>query len=256
MSFRPNGTLAMLRCQQMEAAAMATQNAHKTVIVFAVFPGLTQLALTGAYEVLARLPGSEVIVASIAGGILEGSKLAFAGLRRLADIPACDVICVPGGVGVTEQMHDEEFLSEVRRLAQRARFVTSVCTGSLVLGAAGLLRGKRATSHWAWRDALARFGAIPVPSQVVRDGNVMTGGGVTAGIDFALTLVAELAGGDVAQAIQLQIAYAPSPPFEAGRPDTAPPHVLARVREQSAAMAERREAVIGIAVDRLRVPAA
>ena len=235
---------------------MAAQNDRKIVIVFAVFPWLTQLALTGAYEVLSRLPGAEVIIASITGGTLESSKLAFSGLRRLADIPACDVICVPGGLGVTEQMHDEAFLGELRRLAKTAQFVTSVCSGSLVLGAADLLKGKRATSHWAWRDALARFGAIPVLSRVVRDGNVVTGGGVTAGIDFALTLVSEIAGRDAAQAIQLQIAYAPSPPFEAGRPDTAPPHVLARVREQSAAMAERREAAIGVAVDRLRNHAA
>jgi cyclohexyl-isocyanide hydratase len=235
---------------------MTFQNKRKIVVVFAVFPGLTQLALTGAYEVLSRLPGAEVIVASITGGSLESSKLTFSGLRRLADIPACDVICVPGGLGVTEQMHDDAFLGELRRLAKTAQFVTSVCSGSLVLGAAGLLKGKRATSHWAWRDALARFGAIPVSSQVVRDGNVVTGGGVTAGIDFALTLAGEIAGPDVAQALQLQIAYAPSPPFEAGRPETAPPHVVAWVREQSAVIAERREAVIGVAVERLRVYAA
>jgi transcriptional regulator GlxA family with amidase domain len=122
--------------------------------------------------------------------------------------------------------------------------VTSVCTGSLALGAAGLLRGKRAACHWAWRDTLALFGATPDPSRVVRDGNIVTGGGVTAGIDFALSLVAEIAGTEVAQAIQLQIEYAPAPPFEAGSPETAPPAILAHVREQNAATAwPRREAV-------------
>jgi cyclohexyl-isocyanide hydratase len=222
------------------------------VIVFAVFPGMTQLDFTGPYEVFSRVPGSEVIVASVAGGTIESNGLTFAGLKRLTDIPACDIVCVPGGHGVTEQIDDERFLGELRRLAETAQFVTSVCTGSVALGAAGLLRGKRATSHWAWRDTLALFGAIPDPGHVVRDANVVTGGGVTAGIDFALTLVGEIAGQEVAQAIQLQIEYAPEPPFNAGRPEIAPPEILARVREQNAAAAERRRAAIEAAADRLR----
>jgi transcriptional regulator GlxA family with amidase domain len=226
---------------------------RKPVIVFAVFPGVMQLDFTGPYEVFAALPCAEVIVASVAGGTLESStRLAFTGLRRLADIPVCDVICVPGGRGVTDNaIHDEAFLGELRRLAGTAQFVTSVCTGSLALGAAGLLRGKRAACHWAWRDALPLFGAIPVADRVVHDGNILTGGGVTAGIDFALSLVAEIAGVDVAQAIQLQIEYAPAPPFNAGSPETAPPAVLARVREQGAPTARARREAIETAARRL-----
>ena len=226
---------------------------RKLVIVFAVFPGVMQLDFTGPYEVFAALPGSEVVVASIAGGTLDSSTgLTFTGLRRLADIPVCEVICVPGGRGVTDNaIHDEAFLGELRRLAETARFVTSVCTGSLALGAAGLLRGKRAACHWAWRDALPLFGAIPVVDRVVHDGNIVTGGGVTAGIDFALSLVAEIAGADVAQAIQLQIEYAPAPPFNAGSPETAPPAVLARVREQGAPTARARREAIETAARRL-----
>jgi transcriptional regulator GlxA family with amidase domain len=173
-------------------------------------------------------------------------------LRRLADITACDVICVPGGRGVTDSaIQDDDFLGEVRRLAVTAQFVTSVCTGSLALGAAGLLRGKRAACHWAWRDALSLFGAIPDAGRVVRDGNIVTGGGVTAGIDFALSLIGEIAGPEAAQAIQLQIEYAPAPPFEAGSPETAPPAILARLREQNAATARQRREAVEAAAQRL-----
>jgi cyclohexyl-isocyanide hydratase len=231
---------------------------RKLVIVFAIFPGVTQLDFTGPHEVFSSLPGSEIIVASVAGGTIESScGLAFTGLRRLDDIPACDVLCVPGGRGVTDNaIHDATFLGELRRLAASAQFVTSVCTGSIALGAAGLLRGKRAGSHWAWRDTLALFGAIPDPGRIVRDGNVVTGGGVTAGIDFALALVAEIAGPEVAQAIQLQIEYAPAPPFDAGRPEIAPPSILARVRDQNAATATQRREAIKAAADRLAAQSA
>jgi cyclohexyl-isocyanide hydratase len=235
--------LQFLRQQHVKGSAMSER---KLVIVFAVFPGVMQLDFTGPHQVFSSLPGSEVIVARVAGGTIESSSgLAFAGLRRLADISDCDVLCVPGGRGVTDYaIRDETFLGELRRLAATAQFVTSVCTGSLALGAAGLLRGKRAASHWAWRDTLALFGATPAPGRVVRDGNIVTGGGVTAGIDFALTLVAEIAGPEVAQAIQLQIEYAPAPPFDAGLPETAAPAILARVREQNAATSQqRREAI-------------
>jgi cyclohexyl-isocyanide hydratase len=222
------------------------------VIVFAVFPEVTQLDFTGPHQVFSMMPGAEVIVASVAGGTLASNGLTFTGLRRLADIPACDVICVPGGRGATDNAsQDEAFLRELRRLAQSARFVTSVCRGSLALGAAGLLRGKRAASHWAWRDQLPLFGAIPDPGRVVRDGNVITGGGVTAGIDFALSVVAEIAGVEMAQMIQLQIEYAPAPPFDAGRPETAPPEILARVRERNAPAAARSRVAIEAAAARL-----
>ena len=195
-----------------------------------------------------------MILASAAGGAIEASGgMIFAGLRRLADIPGCDVICVPGGRGATDNaIHDAAFLARIAPPRRRRRaIVTSVCTGSLVLGAAGLLRGKRAASHWAWRELLALFGAIPDAARVVRDGNVITGGGVTAGIDFALSVVAELADPETAQAIQLQIEYAPAPPFDAGVPETAPPAILARVRERKAAMAAQRRGAVEAACARL-----
>jgi len=223
------------------------------VIVFALFPGMTQLDFTGPHQVFSSLPGASVILASAEGGTITSTGgMIFAGLRRLAEIPQCDVVCVPGGHGATDNaIGDDVFLGELRRLAATARFVTSVCTGSLVLGAAGLLRGKRAASHWAWRDLLAPFGAIADPARVVRDGNVITGGGVTAGIDFALSVVAELAGPETAQAIQLQIEYAPAPPFDAGLPETAPPAILARVRERISATATQRRAAVESAAARL-----
>ena len=198
-------------------------------IVFALFPGVTHLDFTGPHQILCRLPGAQLVVASEAGGEIEADGLVFAHLPRLADIEHCDLLCVPGGFGTTQAMADDAFLTQIRRLAAGARYVTSVCTGSLLLGAAGLLVGKRAACHWAWRDQLALFGATPDPARVVRDGNIFTGGGVTAGIDFALTVVAEIAGEETAQAIQLAVEYAPAPPFESGRPETAPPAVLERI---------------------------
>jgi cyclohexyl-isocyanide hydratase len=228
-------------------------SAAAPIIVFAVFPGVTQLDFTGPHEVFSALPGATVITASTEGGTIEATGgLSFAGTRRLADIPACDIVCVPGGRGATDvAIADAAFLRELRRLAATARYVTSVCTGALVLGAAGLLRGKRAATHWAWRDLLVPFGATPVAERVVRDGNIITGGGVTAGIDFALAVVAEFKDPETAQAIQLQIEYAPAPPFAAGSPETAPPAVLARVRERNAAMAARRRDAVATAAARL-----
>jgi transcriptional regulator GlxA family with amidase domain len=135
-------------------------------------------------------------------------------------------------------------MREFRRLAANARYLTSVCTGSLVLGAAGLLKGKRAACHWAWRDLLALLGATPDPGRVVRDGDIITGGGVTAGIDFALVVAAEIGGDALAQSLQLALEYAPAPPFDAGRPETAPPEILAAVKARLAPqLAERRAAV-------------
>jgi cyclohexyl-isocyanide hydratase len=226
---------------------------RQTIVVFALFPGVTQLDFTGPCQVFSALPGASVTLASRDGGtITSGEGIVFAGLRRLADIPACDLVCVPGGRGVTDNaIADEVFLNEVRRLAGTARYVTSVCTGSLALGAAGLLRGKRAATHWAWRELLRPFGAIPDAGRVVRDGNVITGGGVTAGIDFALSVVAELAGAETAQAIQLGIEYAPAPPFDAGVPETAPPAILERVRERMGAFAAQRRQAVEAAASRL-----
>jgi len=198
-------------------------------IVFALYPQVTQLDFTGPHQVLSRLPGAQITCASPDGEAITTDGLSFSGLTPIADIESCDVLCVPGGYGATAMIQDAAFLGEIRRLAAGATYVTSVCTGSLILAAAGLLSGKRAACHWAWRDQLALFGAIPDPARVVRDGNVLTGGGVTAGIDFGLTLAAEIAGPEVAQGIQLAIEYAPSPPFSSGRPETAPPAVLDRI---------------------------
>jgi transcriptional regulator GlxA family with amidase domain len=201
-------------------------------IVFALYPNITQLDFTGPFEVLQRLPNSRVIAASASGGLLTAdSGLSFAGLAKLSEIPRCDLICVPGGLGVSQALRDTAYVAEVRRLAASARYVTSVCTGSLILAATGLIDGKRAACHWAWRELLAEHGVVAEPARVVQDGTLITGGGVTAGIDFALTLVAELAGVEVAQGIQLSMEYDPSPPFDAGSPEKAPAAVLQRVRD-------------------------
>lgn len=219
-----------------------------THIVFALYPGVTQLDFTGPHQFFSRLPDARVEVASEAGEPITADGLIFAGLRRLADIECCDLICVPGGFGTTEAMQDAAYMAQVKRLAADAKYVTSVCTGSLILAAAGLLNGKRAACHWAWRDQLSLFGAIPDDSRVARDGNIITGGGVTAGIDFALTVAAELAGPEMAQGIQLGLEYAPAPPFSAGRPETAPPEVLARINGIFAqAMPARRAAAERVA---------
>lgn len=199
-------------------------------IVFALYPGVTHLDFTGPHQFLSRLPGAVTTVASLDGGEMEADGLTFARLTRFEDIEGCDLLCIPGGFGTTDAMLNEPFLAQIRRLAEGATWVTSVCTGSLILAAAGLLKGRRAACHWAWRDQLALFGAIPDPARVVRDGRYVTGGGVTAGIDFALTLAAEIAGDDFAQGLQLALEYAPAPPFNAGRPETAPAHVLATIK--------------------------
>ncbi len=217
----------------------------ETIILFALYPGVTQLDFTGPHQFFSRLPGARVWLASEAGGAIETDGITFAGLARLRDIPSCDVLCVPGGYGATDNaIGDQALLRELRRLAEGARFVTSVCTGSLVLGAAGLLKGKRAACHWAWRELLEPFGAIVDEGRVVRDGNVITAGGVTAGIDFALTVVMELAGPQIAQAIQLGLEYAPAPPFNAGRPELAPPEILAAVQKRMAPGAQKRRAAV------------
>lgn len=220
-------------------------------IVFALFPGVTHLDFTGPHQILARLPGAQITVSSLAGGEIEADGLIFAHLARLDQIEACDILCIPGGFGTTQAMGDEAFLDQVKRLAWSARYVTSVCTGSLVLAAAGLLEGKRAACHWAWRDQLALFGAIPDEARVVRDGRFVTGGGVTAGVDFALTLVAEIAGPTIAQAIQLAVEYAPDPPFQSGRPELAPPEILARVRRIYDNGMDERRAAAAAAAERL-----
>ena len=221
-------------------------------VVFALYPRVTQLDFTGPYEVLARLPGARCILGSATGGdIVADGGITFTGVRRLADIESCALICVPGGFGTIEAIEDQELIRQIKRLAATAQYVTSVCTGSLVLGAAGLLKGKRATSHWAWREALSAFGAMPDPARVVRDGNVITGGGVTAGIDMALTVTAEIAGADFAQSVQLGIEYAPAPPFNSGRPELAPSHIVANTQQRYEKVRPARNAAVERAAARL-----
>jgi cyclohexyl-isocyanide hydratase len=217
-------------------------------VVFPIYPNLTQLDFTGPHQAFANAPGVTVTVASLGGrDITADSKLVFAGLADLAAVEACDLICVPGGFGTAAAMQDAGFLAEIRRLAAGARYVSSVCTGSLILGAAGLLKGKRAACHWGWRDLLPVFGATIDEGRVVRDGNLFTGGGVTAGIDLALTIIAEVFGDATAQGVQLAMEYAPEPPFNSGRPETAPPEVLARMRERLQGMAAERLAAAQMA---------
>ncbi len=215
------------------------------ITVFALYPGTTQLDFTGPWEVLRRIPGAQTHLASLSGGGLSlGPGFELASLIKLEAIERCSLLCVPGGYGTIEMLRDRAYLGQLRRLATTARYVMSVCTGSLLLAAAGLLQNKRAACHWAWRDLLTEFGVDVDTSRVVRDGNVFSGGGVTAGIDLALAVVAEVAGRDFAEAIQLGIEYAPEPPFDAGRPERASSEVVARVQQRLEMFgAERRAAV-------------
>jgi cyclohexyl-isocyanide hydratase len=217
-----------------------------------LFPRLTQLDMTGPFEVLARLPGARIrTVWKTREPVRADTGLTFVPETTFDECPQLDVLCVPGGPGVAPLMEDPETLAFLRTQAKGARYVTSVCTGALVLGAAGLLRGKRATTHWASHDFLAALGATPVEARVVRDGNLFTGGGVTAGIDFALTIAAEIAGAEVAQSIQLFIEYAPAPPFDSGRPDRAPAPVMQRARQTVAALRAEREPLMARVAARL-----
>ncbi len=214
-------------------------------IGFLVFPGVQQLDLTGPHDVLASLPDATVhLIWKSRDTVASSSGLALAPTCTFDDCPPLDVICIPGGIGINALLHECDRLGIEQQRAAAARYVTSVCTGALLLGVAGLLRGRRATTHWAFHALLEPLGAVPVRERVVRDGNLITGGGVTAGIDFALTIAAELAGEEEAQAIQLQLEYAPAPPFDAGSPDTAPAAVVKRVTERSAAgFAKRKETI-------------
>ncbi|WP_322103052.1 DJ-1/PfpI family protein [Paraburkholderia sp. J41] len=222
-------------------------------IGFLVFPGVQQLDLTGPYDVLASMPDTRArLVWKTRDTVQSSNGFTFSPDTTFDDCPPLDVICVPGGSGVGKLIPDDETLGFLRRQAQTARYVTSVCTGALVLGAAGLLRGKRATTHWAFHELLAPLGAIPVKERVVRDGNVLTGGGITAGIDFALTLAAELIGTQAAQALQLELEYAPAPPFDAGDPATAPRAIVERLRAQTAASLAERARIVAIAAARLQ----
>lgn len=223
-----------------------------THVVFPLFERVTQLDFTAPHQVFSRAPGVRVTVASLGGRDIAVDGLVFSGLADLTETEACDILCVPGGYGTNAAMVDETFMHEIRRLASAAEYQTSVCTGSFILAAAGLLHGKRATSYWAVRDLLQPFGAIVDEGRVVRDGNVITGGGVTAGLDFALVAVAEIFGPAVAEAIQLRLEYAPAPPFEAGSPESAPAEVTAQVRSAMDADRKARRSAVQEAVRRLQ----
>jgi cyclohexyl-isocyanide hydratase len=221
-------------------------------IGFLVFPGITQLDMTGPHEVFARMPDSEIqlIWKSLEPVVAQGG-LRLVPTMTLEQCPQLDLVCVPGGPGMNPLLNDRDVLAFLRRQAESARYVTAVCTGALVLGAAGLLKGRRATTHWMSHHLLGSLGATPVPERTVIDGNVITGGGVTAGIDFALKVVAEVAGEDVAKAIQLSIEYDPHPPFDAGSPNTAGEAVVALQKQASAGALAVREAAVRTAASRL-----
>jgi cyclohexyl-isocyanide hydratase len=221
-------------------------------IGFLAFPRLTQLDLTGPHEVLSRLPGAQVhLLARDREPVVAEGGLTFLPTGTLAGSPALDVLCVPGGAGVNALLEDDEVLDWLAAQGGRARWVTSVCTGALALGAAGLLRGYLATTHWSVVDLLSIFGATPLAERVVVDRNRVTGGGVTAGIDFGLTLAAQLAGEEAARRIALGLEYAPAPPFP-GSPRSAAPALVTAMAEAMRPAKEERRRLCQAAVARRR----
>jgi cyclohexyl-isocyanide hydratase len=226
------------------------QTTARIIIGSILFPGLDQTDFTGPFEILSRIPNSELhILGKQKGPVRDARGLVLRAEETLAQSPRLDVLHVPGGMGQQALMEDEEVLGFIGEQAKNARFVFSVCTGALILGAAGLLKGRRATTHWASLDLLPFFGAIPVNQRVVVDGNLVTTAGVTGGIDGALQLAALLRGDAAAQLIQLYMEYAPQPPFDAGTPATAPAPVLAAAveagRELHAARVETAKKIAG-----------
>jgi cyclohexyl-isocyanide hydratase len=222
-----------------------------------LFEGVDQIDLTGPFEVLSRIPNSTYrIFGKTTAPVRDLRGLRLMADATLAEAPQLDLLHVPGGFGQEALMDDEEVLDWIRRQAAGARLVLSVCTGALICGAAGLLKGRRATTHWASRHLLPSFGASAVNERVVMDGNFVFAAGVTAGIDGALRVAAELRGDKVAQSIQLGIEYAPEPPFNSGRPETAPPEVLEEARLTFKAITEQREQTSRRVAERLGISAA
>ena len=213
------------------------------IIGMLIFPDMTQLDFTGPYEVFGQVPGAEIkVISTSMEPVAARGGLRFLPDTTLDNAPQLDVLFVAGGPGVSAAMEDAKVLEFLRRQAVKANFVTSVCTGSLLLGAAGLLKGYRATAHWMSLDLLPYFGAITLPDRVVIDRNRITGGGVTSGIDCALVIAGELVGSDAAKKIQLMIEYNPAPPFDCGHPSKADPALVESVRNAMAPMqAARRE---------------
>lgn len=199
-------------------------------IVFLVYPDVTQLDFTGPAQVLSRLPDARVdYVWKTRDPVPTDSGFAIVPTATLAEISHADILCVPGGMGCAAIMEDAEVIDWLARTGAASQWVTSVCTGSLILAAAGLLTGYRATCHWAWHDYLALFGVEPVRERVVFDRSRVTGGGVTAGIDFGFALMAAIAGEEYAKMVQLGLEYDPAPPFDAGTPEKATPEAVARL---------------------------
>lgn len=200
-------------------------------IGFLIFPNVTQLDLTGPAQVLSRIPGARVHLAwKSQEALITDVGFSINPTTTFEQCPRLDVLCVPGGSGVFEQLNDTDTVDFLRRQGLTARYVTSVCNGSLLLGAAGLIDGYKSACHWMWRQYLPRFGAEPVAARVVRDRNRLSGGGVTSGIDFAFSLAGELAGAEAARMIQLVLEYDPQPPFDCGSPEKAGPERVARAR--------------------------
>ena len=211
-------------------------------IAFLLFPNVTQLDLTGPAQVLSRMGDVKLdLVAKTREPVETDAQFALLPTATFAEIQRTDILCVPGGFGTVAAMEDSETLAWVRQVAGEAQWVTSVCTGSLILAAAGLLTGYRATCHWASRHQLAFFGAEPATERVVFDRNRVTGGGVTAGIDFALALTARIRGEDHAKFVQLSLEYDPAPPFDSGSPERADAETLARYRAMVEKFAPGRE---------------
>jgi cyclohexyl-isocyanide hydratase len=217
-----------------------------------VFPGITQLDMTGPQEFLSKVPGVEVCLYwKNLNPVTSASGLQLIPTHTFEDQSPIDLLCVPGGPGQVELMADDAVLDFLRRAAATAHYVTSVCTGSLLLGAAGLLQGYKATTHWMAMDDLNVLGAIPVHERIVCDRNRISGGGVTAGIDFALTVISKLWGEPIARSVQLGLEYDPQPPFTAGSPRTALPEEVQRQQDRTRPLRERRLAASKAAAARL-----
>lgn len=204
-----------------------------TNIVFVLFDNVTQLDFSGPVQVLSRMPGAKIFVTSKDGGpVTTDCGFSILPTTSFSDCPQADIICVPGGHGVREAIADWAIVDFVRTQAESATWITSICTGAFILGAAGLLQGRQATCHWGYTHLLPLMGAEHEPARVVRDGNLVTAGGVTSGIDFAFELIAMISGDDIARSIQLALEYDPAPPFKSGTPGTAPEHILSNLRQQ------------------------
>lgn len=220
-------------------------------VAFLLFPGLTQLDLTGPAQVLSRLGNATIhLVWKSRDPVPSDAGFSLLPTASFAEMPAADVLCIPGGIGVGEVIDDDEAMDWVRRAGDGADWVTSVCTGALILGAAGLLKGYKATTHWAWHHHLAMFGAEPVRARTVIDRNRATGGGVTAGVDFAFALTAAVRGEAHARLVQLALEYDPQPPFDSGSPEAAGERLVAAYRKRVEQIAPGREEALIAAAGR------